>query len=126
MSSQIILSTNAESRRDELLVAPGGSPGFMIDSDNFLLYTVTGFFKKHGNFVYMNIRQIVGDNIRFIRQKRNMSQEALAFDAMMSRTYIGEIERAKKNISVECLTRLARILEVEPGLLLTKEAYRNW
>ena len=71
----------------------------------------------------MTIQQIVGDNIRFIRQKRHISQEALALDARMSRAYVGEIERAEKTISIERLTRLAEILGVEPGLLLTKDAY---
>ncbi len=72
----------------------------------------------------MDIRQIAGDNIRFIRQKKHISQEALALDAGMSRTYVGEVERAEKTITIERLARLARILEVEPGLLLTKEYYR--
>ncbi len=73
----------------------------------------------------MTIEEIVGDNIRFIRQKRNISQEDLAFDADMSRTYVGEIERAQKNISVNRLTRLAKALGVNPEVLLIPEYYRS-
>ena len=73
----------------------------------------------------MTIQQIVGDNIRFIRQKRNISQEALALDARMSRAYVGEVERAEKTISIERLTRLARILGVKPDVLLIPEYYKE-
>ncbi len=73
----------------------------------------------------MNIRQIVGDNIRFIRQKRNLSQEGLALDARMSRAYVGEIERAEKTISIERLSRIATILAVEPEVLLIREYYKT-
>ena len=73
----------------------------------------------------MNIQQIVGDNIRFIRQQRCLSQEGLALDAGMSRAYVGEIERAEKTISIERLSRLAEILRVEPEVLLIREYYKR-
>ncbi len=73
----------------------------------------------------MTIQQIVGDNIRFIRQQRNISQEALALDAGMSRAYVGEVERAEKTISIERLTRLAGILGVQPEVLLIAEYYKR-
>ncbi len=76
-------------------------------------------------FAPMTIEQIVGDNIRFIRQKRNISQEGLAFDADMSRSYVGEVEQAKRNISINRLTRLAKALGVGPEVLLIPEYYRT-
>ena len=73
----------------------------------------------------MTIQQIVGDNIRFIRQQRGISQEGLALDARMSRAYVGEIERAEKTISISRLTRLGVILEVEPEVLLIPDYYKR-
>ena len=74
---------------------------------------------------YMTIQQIVADNIRHIREKRNISQESLALDAQMSRAYVGEIERAEKTISIERLTKLAKVLGVEPEVLLIYEYYKR-
>ncbi len=72
----------------------------------------------------MTIQQIVGDNIRHIRERKNMSQEVLAWDAQMSRTYIGEIERAKKTISIGRLVKIAKVLEVAPEMLLIEDYYK--
>lgn len=73
----------------------------------------------------MKIQQIVGDNIRHIRQKKKLSQEALALEANMSRSYVGEVERAEKNISVDCLVKLAEALEVEPKALVLPGYYKT-
>jgi transcriptional regulator with XRE-family HTH domain len=53
-------------------------------------------------------RIIVGKNVRRIRQQRRMIQEELAFEAELDLTYIGGIERERRNpslpVSVELLT----------------------
>ncbi len=89
------------------------------------MYHIKRISGECSDICIMNIKQIVGDNIRFIRQKRKMSQEWLALDARMSRTYVGEVERAQKNISIERLTRLAEVLNVGPDALLIREYYRS-
>jgi transcriptional regulator with XRE-family HTH domain len=66
----------------------------------------------------MTIEEIAGENIRRIRQKKGLSQEALALDARMSRPYIGEVERAEKTISIDRLQKIAKVLEVDVWLLL--------
>ena len=55
----------------------------------------------------------VGTNIRRIRKLRALSQEALAFQAELDRTYVGSVERGERNIAVLNLVRIARVLEVE-------------
>jgi len=42
-------------------------------------------------------RVIVGKNVRRIRQQRRMTQEKLAFEADLDLTYIGGIERGRRN-----------------------------
>jgi transcriptional regulator with XRE-family HTH domain len=73
----------------------------------------------------MDIRRAIADNIRHIRIKRQMSQEALAAKAGISISYLGYIERAEKAITVVKLEKIAKALGVKPGLLLEPEAHRK-
>jgi transcriptional regulator with XRE-family HTH domain len=73
----------------------------------------------------MKIQEIAGDNIRYIRERRGLSQESLALEARMSRAYIGEVERAEKNISIGRLEKIAKVLKVQPNELLIKDFYRH-
>ena len=53
-----------------------------------------------------------GDIIREKRKEKKMSQEDLAFKADLHRTYIGMIERAEKNITLENINKLAKALDL--------------
>lgn len=53
-----------------------------------------------------------GDKIREERLKQGLSQEELAKIAGVHRTYIGMIERAEKNITLENIEKLARALKI--------------
>lgn len=68
---------------------------------------------------------MAADNIRIIRQKRGLSQEALAGKSGVSVSYIGYIERAEKSISITKLEKIAKVLQVAPGLLITRDAHRK-
>ena len=68
------------------------------------------------------LRQLVASNIRLKRVRLGMSQEGLAHKADVHRTYIGAVERAEKNISIDNLEKIARALGIEANLLLLKEA----
>jgi transcriptional regulator with XRE-family HTH domain len=58
----------------------------------------------------MNARALVARNLRRLRVKRGVSQEALAVDARVDRTYVGRLERGFENPTVEMLERLALAL----------------
>lgn len=73
----------------------------------------------------MNIRKVVGDNVRFIREFREMSQEDLSVATKMSKTYIGDIERATYAITVVKLELIAKALKVPLPLLVTKDGFRH-
>jgi transcriptional regulator with XRE-family HTH domain len=60
----------------------------------------------------------VGHRIRELRQKKGWSQEKLAEEANLHRTYIGQVERGEKSIGVENLVRLSRALGVAAAALL--------
>lgn len=66
----------------------------------------------------MDLVQLLGVNVRHHRRLKGMSQEQLALDAGMERSYVSDLERGTRNPSVRALGRLANALGVEPGLLL--------
>lgn len=55
-------------------------------------------------------RAIVGSNVRALRQAKGMTQEQLAFEADLDLTYVGGIERGKRNPSLLAMVRLATAL----------------
>ena len=65
------------------------------------------------------LREILARNVRLIRNKLNLSQEQLASDAGLHRTYIGSIERGERNVSVDNIEKLAAALKVKPEQLLS-------
>lgn len=54
-----------------------------------------------------------GDKVREERHKQNLSQEELASRAGVHRTYIGMIERAEKNITLENIEKVAMALKIK-------------
>ena len=65
-------------------------------------------------------RAIVGTNVRQRRQQAGLTQEQLAFAAEIDLTYVGGIERGKRNPSVLVLARIANALNTEPAELLVR------
>lgn len=60
----------------------------------------------------MRGRALVAWNLRRIRVSRGLSQERLAFDAGIDRSYVGGLEREAENPTVDLLDRLAAFLAV--------------
>lgn len=55
---------------------------------------------------------MVGENVRRLRLERGLSQEKLAFDAQIDLTYLGGIERGRRNPSLMVMASLADALSV--------------
>jgi len=64
------------------------------------------------------INKKVGLNIRKCREKKNWTQEQLAFEANLHRAYIGHIERGEKNIGIKNLEKIAKTLGTTCATLL--------
>jgi transcriptional regulator with XRE-family HTH domain len=60
-----------------------------------------------------------GAAVRSFRKQRNFSQEELAERAGLHRTYVADIERGARNLSLSSIARLARALDVSTGALLS-------
>ena len=56
--------------------------------------------------------------MRRLRAARGLSQEALAHDCGINRTYLGGVERSERNVSIDNIARIAKGLRVEPWTLL--------
>jgi len=70
----------------------------------------------------MDIRRQVGLNVQRIRRTRGWSQEELAFESGLHRTYISGIERGARNPTITVLKELADALGVPPSTLLELDA----
>lgn len=66
----------------------------------------------------MDVQQRVGLNVRRYRKERGLSQEALAFECGLHRTYISGVERGIRNPTVVVLEEIATALEVPASRLL--------
>ena len=64
------------------------------------------------------LRDILAKNMRRIRAVRGLTQEALAHDCGINRTYLSAVERSERNISIDNVARIAKGLKVEPWKLL--------
>ncbi len=63
-------------------------------------------------------RRIFAENLREARLAKGLSQEDLAELANLHRTYVGSVERAERNVSIDNMERLAAAVGVSlPALL---------
>lgn len=65
-----------------------------------------------------DIKLKLGRKIREIRVKEGYSQEELASRCGLHRTYISDIERGERNVSVENIEKIAKALKTEANELL--------
>jgi transcriptional regulator with XRE-family HTH domain len=63
-------------------------------------------------------RELLALNVIRLRQQRGLSQEALAFEAGLHRTFVAHVERQARNISLDNIEKLALALEVPVYRLL--------
>lgn len=64
------------------------------------------------------LRDILAANMRRLRAARGLSQEALAHECGLNRTYLSGVERSERNVSIDNIARIAKGLGVEPWKLL--------
>lgn len=68
----------------------------------------------------MDIREVLGANLKRLRSAKGWSQEQYAFEAGIHRTYVSDIERGARNPTIEILAKLAKPLGVEPADLIRR------
>jgi transcriptional regulator with XRE-family HTH domain len=69
----------------------------------------------------MDIRQQFAANVKRLRKVKNLSQEQLAFETGIHRTYISGVERSIRNPTIVIVDRIANALGVEPMELFRRD-----
>lgn len=67
------------------------------------------------------LRDVLAKNMRRLRAARELSQETLAYESGINRTYLSAVERSERNVSIDNIARIAKGLKVEPWKLLKEE-----
>lgn len=60
----------------------------------------------------MDIKNKFWERVRILRKERNLSQESLWFKAKLHRTYIWNVERWEKNLTLENIEKLSKALNI--------------
>jgi transcriptional regulator with XRE-family HTH domain len=66
----------------------------------------------------MDLRDVFAANLRRLRREKGLSQEELAYEAEINRTYISKLETAATYAGLEIIGKLATVLKVEAADLL--------
>jgi transcriptional regulator with XRE-family HTH domain len=61
----------------------------------------------------MNIKIKFGKNVKCLRIEKGWSQEKLALNADLDRTYIPSIEKGERNVSITVIQKIADALKVD-------------
>jgi len=68
---------------------------------------------------------LLARNLRALRRQRGWSQEVMADNCGLHRTYVGAIERGERNITLDTLHQLAQALGVTPAELISERLLKN-
>jgi transcriptional regulator with XRE-family HTH domain len=69
----------------------------------------------------MDVQQRFGKRLAELRKARGWSQEKLSLEAEIARSYLGGVERGKRNISLINICKLAQTLGLKPSELMDFE-----
>jgi transcriptional regulator with XRE-family HTH domain len=66
----------------------------------------------------MDLREVFAANLRRLRHDKGLSQDDLAYEAEVSRSYLSQLEKGAFYASLKIVGKLAAVLQVEPAELL--------
>ena len=73
----------------------------------------------------MDIKLAIGQRIKELRKKLELSQESLAYKAEVDRTYVTDVENGRRNVSVEILERIIKALDVSIAAFFNSKEFRK-
>jgi transcriptional regulator with XRE-family HTH domain len=73
----------------------------------------------------MDLREIFARNLRRLRNAKGLTQDELAADAGISRSYLSQIESGSFYVSIKIIGKLADVLNAEPEEFLKRPAKRS-
>jgi transcriptional regulator with XRE-family HTH domain len=72
--------------------------------------------------VITGFREMIGCNLRYKRKGLNLSQEELGYLTGLHPAYLGRVERGQENISLDNITKIAKVLKIELFTLFKKDS----
>lgn len=72
-----------------------------------------------------SLRQVLADNMKVLRAQENISQEDFAALCDLHRTYISDIERCNRNISIDNIEKIAAAFHITASELLKEDYHVN-
>lgn len=69
----------------------------------------------------MSLAQVFGRNVRKVRLEQDLTQEQLAFEAELQRSYVSELEAGKRNPTLDVVEAIADALKVKAHELLIED-----
>ena len=66
----------------------------------------------------MDLREVVAANLRRLRHAKGLSQDDVAYEAAISRSYLSQLEKGSFHASLKIIGKLADVLEIDPAELL--------
>lgn len=69
----------------------------------------------------MDLREIFATNLRRLRNAKGLSQDDLAYEAGISRSYLSQIEKGAFYVSLKVIGKLADTLQIDPAELLKRD-----
>jgi transcriptional regulator with XRE-family HTH domain len=73
----------------------------------------------------MDLREVFALNLRRLRHAKGLSQDDLAYEAEVSRSYLSQLEKGVFYASLKVVGKLAGVLDVEPAELLKLPARKG-
>ncbi len=73
----------------------------------------------------MDLREVFATNLRRLRHAKGLSQDDLAYEAEVSRSYLSQLEKGAFYASLKIVDKLAKVLGVEPAELLKSPQRRK-
>lgn len=71
-----------------------------------------------------NLRQVLAENVRRYRARVGTSQDNFAMECGVHRTYVGQVERCERNVTLGTLELFAKAMKVTVPQLLTKDGVK--
>ena len=72
----------------------------------------------------MNIKEKIGDKVKILRLEKGIAIEYLANISDVDRNYISDIEKGKRNVSIEILEKIVVALDSNLSIFFNDEKFK--
>ena len=92
-----------------------------MDNKRYQIIIKTGQEPDSGSMTMSETRDLLAQNIRWLRKKKGMKVNQLAEASGLSRSFVSMVEHSKVNISIDNIEAMAKVLGVEVYVLFVSQ-----